>query len=117
MVNQIESHGMQPFLMGRWVRLHPLGVVFAIATGVIVAGVPGALVAVPLTAALNAVVQHLASYTQVGDENPREQLDQDYREEGETPPGTEQIEDEVDRQDDVDDKATDPERERLEEGT
>ena len=52
--------GPQPFLMGRWVSVHPLGVILAIAAGVLTAGVAGALVAVPLAAAVNAVVQHLA---------------------------------------------------------
>jgi predicted PurR-regulated permease PerM len=36
-------------------------VIISIATGVLVAGVAGALVAVPLAAALNAVGQHLAA--------------------------------------------------------
>lgn len=67
-VQQIEAHVLQPFLTGRFVSLHPLGVIVAIAMGVIVAGVAGALLAVPLVAALNAVGQHLASYTQVGDD-------------------------------------------------
>ena len=61
LVQQIEAHVLQPFLMGRFVSVHPLGVILAIAAGVIVAGVVGALVAVPLAAALNAVVQHLAA--------------------------------------------------------
>ncbi len=51
---------LQPFLMGRLVSVHPLGVILAIAAGVLVAGIAGALVAVPLVAALNAVVLHLA---------------------------------------------------------
>jgi predicted PurR-regulated permease PerM len=59
-VQQIEAHVLQPFLMGRFVSVHPLGVILAIAVGVIVAGIPGALVAVPLAAAVNAVVLHLA---------------------------------------------------------
>ncbi|GAB4012219.1 AI-2E family transporter [Nocardioides ultimimeridianus] len=59
-VQQLEGHVLQPFLMGRWVSLHPLGVIVAIASGVLVAGVAGALVAVPLAAAGNAVVLHLA---------------------------------------------------------
>lgn len=63
LVQQIEAHVLQPFLMGRFVSVHPLGVILAIAAGVIVAGVVGALVAVPLAAALNAVVLHLAEYT------------------------------------------------------
>lgn len=67
LVQQIEAHILQPFLMGRFVSVHPLGVILAIAGGVIVAGIAGALVAVPLAAALNAVVQHLAEYTDIGD--------------------------------------------------
>ena len=64
LVQQIEGHILQPFLMGRWVSVHPLGVIVAIGCGVLVAGIAGALVAVPLAAAVNAVVQHLASNTE-----------------------------------------------------
>jgi putative heme transporter len=67
-VQQLEAHVLQPFLMGRFVSLHPLGVIVALALGVIVAGIPGALIAVPLAASLNAVVQHLANYTEVGED-------------------------------------------------
>ncbi|MCX6397935.1 MAG: AI-2E family transporter [Propionibacteriales bacterium] len=67
LVQQIEAHVLQPFLMGRFVSVHPLGVILAIAVGVIVAGIGGALIAVPLAAALNAVAQHLASFTDVGE--------------------------------------------------
>ncbi len=59
-VQQIEAHVLQPFLLGRFVSLHPLGVIVAIAAGVLMAGIAGALVAVPLVAALNAVVLHLS---------------------------------------------------------
>ena len=68
LVQQIEAHVLQPFLMGRFVSVHPLGVIVAVAAGVLVAGIPGALVAVPLAASLNAVVQHLADFTRVGEE-------------------------------------------------
>jgi predicted PurR-regulated permease PerM len=67
-VQQIEAHVLQPFLMGRFVSVHPLGVIVAIGAGVVTAGIPGALIAVPLAAAVNAVVQHLATYTDVGEE-------------------------------------------------
>lgn len=76
LVQQIEAHVLQPFLMGRFVSVHPLGVIVAVAAGVIVAGIPGALIAVPLTASANAVVQHLAAYTKVG-EDPEEAGDRD----------------------------------------
>jgi predicted PurR-regulated permease PerM len=81
-VQQLEAHVLQPFLMGRWVSVHPLAVILAIATGILVAGVAGALVAVPIAAALNAVVQHLAAYTSPG-EDPVEGLEEDYEETGE----------------------------------
>ena len=58
-VQQLEAHVLQPFLMGRFVSVHPLGVILAIAIGVLVGGIPGALVAVPLAATVNAVVNHL----------------------------------------------------------
>jgi predicted PurR-regulated permease PerM len=82
-VQQLEGHVLQPFLMGRWVSVHPLGVILAIAAGVLTAGVAGALVAVPLAAAVNAVVQHLAAFTEPGDD-PVEELAEDYVETGET---------------------------------
>jgi predicted PurR-regulated permease PerM len=83
-VQQVEGHVLQPFLMGRWVSVHPLGVIVAIATGVLVAGIVGALVAVPLVAALNAVGQHLAAYTDPGSD-PVEELNEDYDVDGGPP--------------------------------
>jgi predicted PurR-regulated permease PerM len=59
-VQQIESHVLQPFLMGKLVRVHPLAVVLAIATGSVVAGIFGALISVPLVATVNAVGGYLA---------------------------------------------------------
>ena len=50
LVMQVEGHVLQPFLLGRAVKLHPLAVVLAIAVGVIAAGIVGALLAVPLLA-------------------------------------------------------------------
>jgi hypothetical protein len=50
---------------------------------VVTAGVAGALVAVPLAAAVNAVAEHLAAYTEPGDD-PVEELAEDYVETGET---------------------------------
>lgn len=77
LVQQIEGHILQPFLMGRFVSLHPLGVIVAIGCGVLVAGIAGALIAVPLAAAGNAVAQHLASYTEIGEDDPDDALDED----------------------------------------
>lgn len=59
LVNQIEGHVLQPLVMGNAVRVHPLGVVLAVSTGALLAGVPGALFAVPLAAAANSIVNTL----------------------------------------------------------
>jgi predicted PurR-regulated permease PerM len=69
-VQQLESHVLQPFLLGRAVSVHPLAVILAIATGVIVAGIVGALIAVPTAAVINSVVHHLAGHD-VDPEPPR----------------------------------------------
>lgn len=58
-VMQLESHILQPWLLGRAVRLHPLAVVLSIATGLAVGGIPGGLLAVPLLAVLNSGVRSL----------------------------------------------------------
>ncbi|WP_156725815.1 AI-2E family transporter [Streptomyces apocyni] len=58
-VQQIESHVLQPFILGRAVRVHPLAVVLAVAAGALVAGISGAVVAVPMVAVINTVVGYL----------------------------------------------------------
>ena len=68
-VMQLESHVLQPLLLGRAVRLHPLAVVLAIAAGLIAAGIAGALLAVPLLAVLNAGIRSLLHE---GDTEPAE---------------------------------------------
>jgi predicted PurR-regulated permease PerM len=50
--NQLESHLLQPLVVGRMVRLHPLAIILVLAIGGVVAGIPGAIVAVPTAAAL-----------------------------------------------------------------
>ncbi|MEU0301921.1 AI-2E family transporter [Streptomyces sp. NPDC006175] len=61
-VQQIEGHILQPFILGRAVRVHPLAVVLSVVAGGMVAGIGGAVVAVPLVAVLNTVVGYLRSY-------------------------------------------------------
>jgi putative heme transporter len=60
LVQQLESHVLQPFLLGRAVRVHPLAVILGIAAGALSAGILGALFAVPLIATANTMVISLA---------------------------------------------------------
>jgi len=62
-VQQLEGHVLQPLIMGRAVALHPLAVILSIATGVLLAGIAGALVAVPLLAVLNTAIRYLAQHS------------------------------------------------------
>lgn len=82
LVNQIEGHVLQPLVMGNAVRVHPLGVVLAVSTGALVAGIPGALFAVPIAASANAIVNALVkrqwdpSLDPVSDFHRREKVNQ-----------------------------------------
>ncbi|MBN3458964.1 AI-2E family transporter [Mycobacterium sp. DSM 3803] len=58
-VQQLEGHVLQPLVMGRAVSIHPLAVVLAIAGGGVLAGIVGALLAVPAVAVINSAVRVL----------------------------------------------------------
>ena len=60
-VQQIEGHILQPLIMGSAVKVHPLAVVLVVAAGSLLAGIPGALFAVPFAAVLNVMIQYVAS--------------------------------------------------------
>ncbi len=60
LVQQVEGHVLQPLIMGRAVAIHPLVVIVGIASGVVLAGIVGALVAVPLIAVLNTAIRRLS---------------------------------------------------------
>jgi predicted PurR-regulated permease PerM len=50
--NQLEGHLLQPLVVGRAVRLHPLAIILVLAVGAVIAGIPGAIVAVPAAAVI-----------------------------------------------------------------
>ena len=61
LVQQLEGHVLQPLVMGTAVKVHPLAVVLAVAGGGFLAGIPGALFAVPLVATVNVMIKYVAS--------------------------------------------------------
>ena len=61
LVQQVESHILQPLIMGKAVSLHPLAVIFSVAGGSMIFGAVGALFAVPTLAVVNSVVRYLAN--------------------------------------------------------
>jgi predicted PurR-regulated permease PerM len=56
---QLEGHVLQPLVVGRWVRFHPLAIILAITVGGVLAGIPGAAVAVPTAAVIYRAVPAL----------------------------------------------------------
>jgi predicted PurR-regulated permease PerM len=60
LVMQLEGHVMQPLLLGRAVRVHPLAVVLSIAAGLLIGGIFGALIAVPIVACANVAGTYLS---------------------------------------------------------
>jgi predicted PurR-regulated permease PerM len=98
-VQQLEGHILQPLIMGRAVALHPLAVILAIAAGIVVAGIVGGLVAVPLLAVVNTAVRYLNEHPE-GEPTPTR-----------TPPGTEPTDDDADLKEEA---ATDRAQERAE---
>jgi predicted PurR-regulated permease PerM len=57
--DQLEGHLLQPQVVGRVIRLHPLAVILSLAVGAVVAGVPGAVVAVPIVAVITRALPEL----------------------------------------------------------
>ncbi len=57
--DQLEAHLLQPQVVGRVIRLHPLAVILSLAVGAVLAGIPGAVVAVPVVAVITRAVPEL----------------------------------------------------------
>jgi putative heme transporter len=74
-VQQLEGHVLQPLVMGRAVSIHPLAIVLAIAGGGVLAGIVGALLAVPTLAFLNSAVRVLLARDPAAEEAAQEAQD------------------------------------------
>lgn len=57
LVNQLEGNFLQPVLMGRSMKLHAFVILVALTVGTVLGGIVGAILAVPITAALWGVIQ------------------------------------------------------------
>jgi predicted PurR-regulated permease PerM len=57
--DQLEAHLLQPQVVGKMIRLHPLAVILSLAVGGVLAGIPGAVVAVPIVAVITRALPEL----------------------------------------------------------
>ena len=67
LVQQLEGNVLHPLMMGHAVSLHPLAVVLAVMAGSALAGIPGALFAVPVLAFINVVTLYLHGWDMLPD--------------------------------------------------
>jgi putative heme transporter len=63
--NLLEGHVYQPLIMGRTVRLHPVAILLGLAVGGLIAGIMGAIIAIPLIGAIHAAVKYLTGVEDV----------------------------------------------------
>ena len=61
-IQQIEGHVLAPIVLGRAVQLHPLAVALSLAGGAVIAGVIGALLAVPITAVVTTCIRTFSEH-------------------------------------------------------
>lgn len=80
LVQQLEGHVLQPLIQGKLVALHPLAVVLAVAGGSTMAGLVGAVIAVPIIAVVNVIVRYIAQVA-------RGELDEAVAPDPAAPPG------------------------------
>jgi len=76
-VQQLEGHVLAPLVMGRAVAVHPLAVILGIASGGVLAGIVGALLAVPVVATANTAIRYLAAHPADGSVPAEEPPDAD----------------------------------------
>jgi predicted PurR-regulated permease PerM len=65
-VQQLEGNLLEPLIVGRQVRLHPVAVVTAVFAGSLTAGIAGAVIAVPLVAVTYRVYRELRDGSTTG---------------------------------------------------
>lgn len=70
MIQQLENNFLVPKIMERAVNLHPLAVVLSLLAGSELLGVIGAIVAVPVAAAVSVVLDEVRRPTVLASENP-----------------------------------------------
>jgi predicted PurR-regulated permease PerM len=85
-IGQFEGHVLHPLIMSRAVKLHPLVVAVSVASGTVLAGIIGAVVAVPMVAVAWATFAQLRA-TNPDDPSPDPRTP-DPNEADPPPPGT-----------------------------
>ncbi len=70
LVQQLEGNVLEPYIVGRYVRLHPAAIVLAITAGSVVWGIPGAFIAAPLLATVSAAGAYVSERNSESSDEP-----------------------------------------------
>ena len=65
-VQQLQNNVLEPLILGRAVDLHPLAILLSITAGTVLAGIVGALIAVPLLAVVTAALSEARQLGLIG---------------------------------------------------
>ncbi|HEY1915199.1 MAG TPA: AI-2E family transporter [Streptosporangiaceae bacterium] len=84
--DQLDGHLLQPQVVGRIIRLHPLAVILVLAVGGVLAGIPGAVVAVPTAAAISRAWPELRRAPRQDEKARRERDEEKQQQEQEAEP-------------------------------
>ena len=74
---QVENHVLQPVIYGRTVELSPLAVLVSVLVGASVAGILGALAAIPVAGALQVIIRDQMAYRHAALAGPSAEVDYD----------------------------------------
>jgi putative heme transporter len=66
-IQQLQNNLLEPLILGRAVRLHPLAILVTITSGAVLGGIAGAFFAVPLLAAATAAIDEVRKRRLVAD--------------------------------------------------
>jgi putative heme transporter len=66
LIQQVEGDVLQPVVLGRAVRLHPVVVLLSLTAGAVLAGIAGAFLAVPVTAVATTIGKYLRDIDEGG---------------------------------------------------
>jgi predicted PurR-regulated permease PerM len=69
-IQQLEGDVIYPVLVGRQIRLHPVAILLVLTAGAVVAGIVGALFAVPAAAVAWTAIQHVRGERKPSDTAP-----------------------------------------------
>jgi putative heme transporter len=70
-VQQLEGNVFYPVVVGRKLKLHPVGILLALTAGGVLAGVAGAFLAVPVAAVTAAVLEYVRERRELSRPSPR----------------------------------------------